>query len=366
MRIGFKGQKEDRPEIRAGFVGCGSHSFRNVYPVFQFAPVKLVAVSDLDVEKARLFADKFGAENAYADYREMLEKERLDAVFVVVGYDERRRPMYPDIAVDCMRAGCHVWIEKPPAASCEDILRMRAAEKETGKMTAVGFKKMFFPANVKAKEIADSAEFGGVGMVSIQYPQAVPTKAQFDDYLARKPVAEAQAFLDHICHPVSLLLYLAGMPKTLYYERGFSGAASAVFTYENGMIANLALNYGSSLNGGMERTVITSAGNLRHVSVENNTTVKYCINPSGVSYGDSPSFYKGSDADATRVWEPEFSLGQLYNKGIFLLGYCGEITEFANAVLEKRAVSRGGLADALKITGIFEAFAKGPGVRIGL
>ncbi len=45
MRIDFKGKLVDEPEIRAGFVGAGSHSFRNLYPTFQFAPVKLAAVS---------------------------------------------------------------------------------------------------------------------------------------------------------------------------------------------------------------------------------------------------------------------------------------------------------------------------------
>jgi len=48
MRIGFKGHFVDEAEIRAGFIGCGSHSFRNLYPVFQFAPVNLVTTCDLD------------------------------------------------------------------------------------------------------------------------------------------------------------------------------------------------------------------------------------------------------------------------------------------------------------------------------
>ncbi len=70
MRIDFRGQLADQPEIRAGFIGCGSHSFRNVYPTFQFAPVKLVATCDLKVEKAEAFRAKFGAASAYADYRQ--------------------------------------------------------------------------------------------------------------------------------------------------------------------------------------------------------------------------------------------------------------------------------------------------------
>jgi predicted dehydrogenase len=121
MRINFHGKLVDEPEIRVGFIGCGSHSFRNIYPTFQFAPIRLAATCDLDLAKAQAFAAKFGAANAYADYRAMLAQETLDAVFIVTGYDPLGRPLYPAIAMDCLAAGCHVWMEKPPAASWQKL-----------------------------------------------------------------------------------------------------------------------------------------------------------------------------------------------------------------------------------------------------
>ena len=45
---------------------------------------------------------------------------------------------------------------------------------ETGRFTMVGFKKMFFPAVVKAAEIAAQPEFGGVASVALRYPQSLP------------------------------------------------------------------------------------------------------------------------------------------------------------------------------------------------
>ena len=79
MGIGFRGQVMDEPRVRAGFIGCGSHSFRNVYPALQFAPVELAAVCDLDADKARAFAGQFGAADAYDDYAEMVRRDDLDA-----------------------------------------------------------------------------------------------------------------------------------------------------------------------------------------------------------------------------------------------------------------------------------------------
>jgi predicted dehydrogenase len=68
----------------------------------------------------------------------------------------------------------------------------------------------------------------------------------------------------------------------------------------------------------------------------------------------------------TAVWEPEFSLGQLYNKGLFLLGYYGEINEFARSILESRTPRKATLTHAIQVTRLFEAFAEGPGREIAL
>ena len=91
--------------VRAGFIGCGGPSYRNVYPTFRYAPVDLVAVADVAEARATAYAREFGAQRAYRDYYEMLAKEDLDCVFVVTNYDDRGRPRFPAIAIDTMRAG---------------------------------------------------------------------------------------------------------------------------------------------------------------------------------------------------------------------------------------------------------------------
>jgi hypothetical protein len=61
----------------------------------------------------------------------MKNRLRRNRVSIVTGYDRRSRPIYPGIAVDCLEAGCHVWMEKPPAASCREIkMIMNVAEKK--------------------------------------------------------------------------------------------------------------------------------------------------------------------------------------------------------------------------------------------
>ena len=364
MRIDSRGTVTDEPRIRAGFIGCGSHSFRNIFPTFQFAPVDLIAVCDLDIDKANAFAAQFAADSAYDDYEKMLAEEELDAVFVVTNYDDRGRPRYPEIASRCLAAGVHVWIEKPPAASCAEIERMQAAAAESGKHVLVGLKKMFFPANEKAKSLMDDESFGKVSLVTMQYPVYTASVEQLDKYMGGERDQPAVGFLDHICHPASLMVFLLGMPDTLFYQRTDNGAAVATFTFASGAVAAIACTRGATSNGGMERTMIVSEGG-RHITVENN--VRVTLHRTGpLPYGASPDFFAGDDDSGSLRWEPEFSLGQLYNKGLFLLGYYNEVNEFARCILEQRPPAKGTLEQALGVTRIFEAFAEGPGKLIDL
>ena len=353
-KIGFLGEITDVPMLRIGYVGCGSHSRRNVLTTLGYVPVEKAAICDLYEDRPGVFADEFGFKAHYKNHTEMLANEKLDAVFIVTNYDKEARPVFCKIATDCLNAGCHVWMEKPPAAEADELEALKALAKRLDKQVAVGFKKMFFPANEKAKAlVGDDIQLG-----IFQYPQYVPTREEFDAYLQRQPIWPVAGFLDHLCHPVSLILFLMGIPRTLFYSRNKMGGGNATFTFDNGGVATLALTHGSATNGGMERTMLIGGGG-QHVVVDNNVKLSLHRTPRGIGYGNAPDFYLDSPENVTAVWEPEFSLGQLYNNSLFLLGYYGEINEFCNAVLEKRAVAKGHLDDAIIITKIFRAFAEG-------
>ncbi len=369
MRIDFRGQLVDGDEIRVGLIGCGSHARRNILPTFGFTPVELVATCDLNLEKAKAYASKFGGKRAYADYHEMVAKEKLDAVFVVVPFDGRGRPQYSAIAVDCLQAGVNVWIEKPPAATCADVEAMQQAARMSGKQVMTGFKRMFFQATEKAKALMSEPDFGEPTLVMLERSERLPTQEQFRRYLENgERISDVLHFLDHLCHPASTLVYLLGMPDRLFYERSSLGSGLITYCYEDGPLAGLTINFRDNIAGGAERIKIVGTGGCT-VIAENNERVYYCRAPKlpeGQTYGNTPSYFTGPPESTTAYWEPEFTLGQLYNKGLFLLGYFGEINEFANAVLENRPVQRGTLEQAWQVTRMFEVMVEGPGRVIDL
>ncbi len=345
---------DDYPKkLKAAFIGCGGHAFRNVYPTFQYAPVDLAAVCDLDLKRATNCAKVFGAKSVYTDHREMLAKEKPEVVFIVTNYDEQGRPRYPKLAIDCLRAGAHVWIEKPPAASSAEVQDMIRVSGETGRHVGVGFKKMFFPANRKVKEIISRPEFGRITSISARYPQALPP---FEE---RGNVNKMRGFLDHMVHPHSLLRFLGGDLEWIFANRNpANGATMVSLRFTSGVVGNLMFCAGQSTSSFYER--IEMIGEGENVVVENNLRLThYRKAEPQAGYGRSGDYYKlFADENAPRHWEPEFSLGQLHNKGIFLLGYAAEVIHFTTRLLEGKGPEWGTLDDALEILRVYEAYTR--------
>ncbi len=340
-------------KLKAAFIGCGGHASRNVYPTFQYAPVNLTAVCDLDAERSANCAKLFGAENTYADFREMLAKEKPDVVFIVTNYDEHGRPRYPKLAIECMQSGSHVWMEKPPAASSAEVLEMIRASRETGRHVGVGFKKMFFPANQKVKAIISRPEFGRVTSITARYPQELPPLENRTDAL------KMIGFLDHMVHPHSLLRYLGGDIDWIFTNRSsVNGAATVSLRFTSGAIGSLMFSAGQSGSSFLERIEVIGEG--ENVVVENNLRLThYRKAPSQTKYGRSWDYFNlFADENAPRHWEPEFSLGQLHNKGMFLLGYAPEIIHFTTRLLEGKGPEWGSLDDALELLRVYEAYTQ--------
>lgn len=356
-RVTYSFEYERR--LRVGFIGCGAHSWRNVYPTFQYAPVELIAVADPLEDRARAYARQFGAPAHYVDHRQMLERERLDAVFVVTDYDERGHPRYPHLAVDVLRAGACAWIEKPPAATLDEVQVMLAAERETGRFILVGYKKMFFPAIAKAKEIISrSDEFGEPRQVYVRYPQSLPPIEQ------RRDAHRMRGFLDHFFHPAAIVHRLMGPVRSVRYAwEPRSGGSLSTLTFPNGAIGVMQLASGQAGTSPLERLEVIGQGAT--VVVENGVRLTYyragSRGPGG--YGRAAT-YIGADDDAPITWEPEFSLGQLYNKNLFTLGYVPEVCYFCECVLAGRRPTYANLDDTLAMMRWYEVYRQPAGALI--
>jgi len=151
-------------------IGCGRISFKHIEAAIKNQDrIALVACCDPVLERAELRAQEYTKAlpdahvGVYADYREMLEKEKPDicAIATESGY-------HPKIAIDCFNAGCHVICEKPMALSTADADAMIAAAEAAHRKLAVCFQNRFNAPVQRARVALEAARFGRLFHGSIQ------------------------------------------------------------------------------------------------------------------------------------------------------------------------------------------------------
>ncbi|MHB1293599.1 MAG: Gfo/Idh/MocA family protein [Anaerolineae bacterium] len=349
MRLNLDYEKK----LRVGVIGAGEHCYRNILPCFQYAPIELVALSDLQAERGLAVARQFGARHFYPNHKTMLGKEELDAVFIVVGPDATGRPQYPDIAPDALRAGCHTWVDVPPCASAEDMNKFTNACMVKHKYLVTGFKKMFVPGYLKVAEIIADPAFGGVSSFSMRYPLTLPPEDQRNDQAAIAP------FLSFL-HPYSALTRLFGECEGLSYLRSKStGDVAMNLRYRKGFVGTLHLCGSQAVTSPVERLEVIGSG--ANVVVENGVRLTY-YRPGGsrgALAGGNVETFMGPDESAPIVWEPDFSLGKVYNKQLFLEGYAGSVLQFAERLLDGEAPRYGNLVDMLHMMSLYDKIRRG-------
>lgn len=341
--------------IRAGFIGCGKHAYQSILPCFQYAPVDLIAVCDLMPERAQHCARQFGALRWYTDYTAMLSQEELDAVFVVLNHDTAGRPQYAPVAVDVLRAGFHVWLEKPPASTLAEIELMQAARDTAHRFAQVGFKKPFYPAIQHAKALMCQPEFGAPTSAYVHYAVNLPPPEE------RPHRREMMRFLQIGCHPLSILQFLLGSAQTLYFaDEVRQGGSLGVLKFANGSIGCLHQAAGKGENAPWDRVEVNGEG--ASLVVENGIDLTY-YPPGAPRSRDS---FVSDDASAPRRWLPDFSHGRLANKGLFLLGYAPEIIAFAESVLNDTPPETATLEDAYDVIRMYLGYTQPAGQVITL
>jgi predicted dehydrogenase len=288
----------DLEPVRLGFIGAGAMASFAVYPALHFAPIRLVAVCDRDEGKARRAAEKFGAPNHYTDYREMLEKEDLEAVAVQTHPNVRR-----SMVLDALAGGHHVFVPKPPAMSLGDTIELSEAATRQGRFVMVNFESRFSYGVRLARKIMKTEDFGRLTQLSGSFCSGKYSGA--DDAHRGVPYdSHLQAYLlDFAPHYLDLSRYLAGEVRRMAlfhneYDEGVSFAVALEF--ESGAVGTLQLNSNRlwwrnydriELTGQGEYVILDGLWRLKHYSRSRNCfTENYRDERSGELTGDAGSW----------------------------------------------------------------------------
>ncbi len=152
--------------FRICVIGCGNMSQSGHGPSFakyraDYPDVSLAACCDLDVEKARAYRDRFGFARYYTDYRQMLDEIKPDVVSLISPVD-----LTCPLAVDIMKRGFDIIMEKPPGKNRAEIERMDRVAKQYGVNVRCAFNRRYTPL---ITELVKRVQASGERLINITY-----------------------------------------------------------------------------------------------------------------------------------------------------------------------------------------------------
>jgi len=227
---------ELKEKIRVGLVGVAHpHVWGNLTSLRDSNLGTLCAASldnpTRDRDRERLQRE-FGVITTYGDYREMLDKEDLDAVLNYT--DHVLRVPVTELAAS---KGLHVMVEKPMAYNLKDADKMLEAAGKNKIKLMINWPTMWSAAYRKAHELVDGGAIGSVFHLRTRVGHNSCERENFAgscfEWMGQKEAAGA--YLDFCCYGVALAVWLMGMPKRVFGTAG-NFVKDFIPSYDNGIV----------------------------------------------------------------------------------------------------------------------------------
>ena len=235
-------------KIGVGVIGLGRNgrSFLRLYK--EHPDAALVGISDLIPETLAGCQSEYDAPIATADYHDLLSRDDIQLISVHTPDHLHKQPF-----VDALRAGKHVFVEKPFANSISDVQEMAAAARVSNCKTLVGQILRFNPLFKRVKEMVTGGELGEIFYAEGDYIHDLRYQAGQID-----PLHGTNWYLEQECpivggsvHPVDLLRWFVGdiveahafSSRNEFSEMKEDASIVATFRFANGAIGKSAALY---------------------------------------------------------------------------------------------------------------------------
>lgn len=229
-------------QVNWGIIGCGNVTEKKSGPAFnKIEGSKLVAVMRRNASKAEDYARRHGVRKFYTDASLLINDPEVNAVYIATPPDTHAK-----YAIEAMKAGKAVYVEKPMArnmAECEEMIRV---SEQTGQPLFVAYYRRRLPVFLKIKELIDAEEIGDVRFIHVQFHNPLKPEELDPDkepgWRVFPEISGGGHFHDMAAHQFDYLEYLFGPIKE---AKGFSlnqagyypadDMVTAAFLFESGI-----------------------------------------------------------------------------------------------------------------------------------
>jgi len=221
----FAGKAQPSGDPVVGFIGAGNYASRMLIPAFKAARAGLHTISSNGGTNALLHGRSGGFETATSDTDALISDAEINTVAIVTRHNSHAR-----LTAQALRAGKHVFVEKPLALTHDELELVRAAHAASGRQLMVGFNRRFAPQVQTMKKLLGSIN-APKSFIMVMNAGAIPAGHWTQD---RK--VGGGRIIGEACHYIDLMRYLAGAPITSVHARRLGDTNSEAVTEDKAAV----------------------------------------------------------------------------------------------------------------------------------
>ena len=160
-----------RQQLSVGILGLSHLHPRGYMSLFQAIPeAQVIAAADANPAVLSDFVKDFPV-RGYADWRELLEKEKLDLAMILLPHAD-----CPEAAIACAERGVHVVVEKPMSIGAAGVRRMIAAAEKAGVILSTPYVWRYHPVAREIKRLIEEEAAGRIVGCEGRYAAGRPSR----------------------------------------------------------------------------------------------------------------------------------------------------------------------------------------------
>lgn len=246
-----------RGTVRVGFIGAGAFAAGTLLPALaKIDRVHLGAIASARGFTARHLAEKYAIPSCTTDTDALMASD-LDAVIIATRHDQ-----HATLSARALRAGRHVFVEKPPALDAAQLDDVMAAQRESGRILTVGYNRRFAPLAVELAGLFAAR----TGPLVIHYRvNAGPLPA---DSWIYDPAVGGGRIVGEVCHFVDFCSFIAGAAPVEVMARAVAATGGVrpdenvtlSLSFADGSLATIAYVATGDPSAGKERVEVVGDG----------------------------------------------------------------------------------------------------------
>jgi predicted dehydrogenase len=287
--------------VRVGLVGSQFITSIHAESLKHCHDAELYAVASPTAGHARDFADKFGIQHYFTDYRRLLEMDEIDMVVIGAPNDLHCR-----ISVEAAGAGKHIVCEKPLCLNLAEADRMIEAARAGGVKLMYAEELCFAPKYVRLKQLLDEGALGVPVLLKQSEKHDGPHASHFWDVER----SGGGVTMDMGCHAIEFFRWMLGRPKikSVYAHLGTyvhtdktkgDDNALLLIEFENG-VAGLAEESWTKLGGMDDRAEVHGSQGVAYADLLHGNAIEtysaigydYAVEKAGSTQGWSFPIYE--------------------------------------------------------------------------